>query len=125
MHYENYRIRKMTRNQIDIAVEWAAKEGWNPGLHDADCYYAADPDGFFIGLRDDEPIATFSAVKYGESYGFSGFYIVKPEHRGKGYGIQIWYKAAERASRVSLENTTLPCPLAEPEVPLCYNRLLR
>jgi GNAT superfamily N-acetyltransferase len=90
MHDANYKIRKMTRKDVDIAVEWAAKEGWNPGLHDVDCYYSADPDGFFIGLRDDEPIATFSAVKYGESYGFLGFYIVKPEYRGKGYGIQIW-----------------------------------
>jgi GNAT superfamily N-acetyltransferase len=38
----------------------------------------------------DEPIATISVVKYGDSFGFLGFYIVKPEYRGKGYGIQIW-----------------------------------
>jgi ribosomal protein S18 acetylase RimI-like enzyme len=87
---KNYTIKTMNRKEIDIAIEWAAKEGWNPGLYDADCYYSADPNGFLIGLLGDEPIATISVIKYGESFGFLGFYIVKPEYRGKGYGIQIW-----------------------------------
>lgn len=89
----NYTIRTMTRQELDIAVDWAAAEGWNPGLHDADCFYAADPNGFLVGLFDDEPVAAISAVKYGESFGFIGFYLVKPEHRGKGYGMRIWNAA--------------------------------
>lgn len=80
----------MTRQEIDIAIDWAAAEGWNPGLYDANCFYGADPNGFLIGLLEDEPIAAISAVKYGDSFGFLGFYIVKPEYRDKGYGIQIW-----------------------------------
>lgn len=80
----------MARKEIEMAIEWAAKEGWNPGLHDAECYFAADPNGFLMGLLGDKPIATISAVKYGESFGFLGLYMVKPEYRGKGYGIQIW-----------------------------------
>ena len=87
---QNYTIHTMTREQLDIAVEWAAAEGWNPGLHDADCYYAADPNGFLMGFLDEEPIASISVVKYDDSFGFLGFYIVKPEYRGQGYGIQIW-----------------------------------
>ena len=90
MQNKNYTIRTMNRKEVDIAIEWAAKEAWNPGLHDADCYYSADPNGFLIGLLGDEPIATISVIKYGASFGFLGFYIVKPEYRGKGYGIQIW-----------------------------------
>ena len=85
-----YTIRTMTRQELDIAADWAAAEGWNPGLYDADCFYAADPDGFLVGLLDNEPVATISAVKYGRSFGFIGFYIVSPEYRGEGYGIQIW-----------------------------------
>ncbi len=88
-----YTIRTMTRQEIDRAVDWAAVEGWNPGLYDADCFYAADPAGFLIGEIDGKPIATISAVKYGESFGFIGFYIVKPEYRSQGYGIQIWNAA--------------------------------
>jgi GNAT superfamily N-acetyltransferase len=86
----------MTRPEVDLALDWAAIEGWNPGLHDADCFYAADPKGFLVGLLDDQPIAMISAVKYGESFGFIGFYMVKPEYRGQGYGIQIWNAALAR-----------------------------
>lgn len=88
---DRYTIRTMTRQELDIAIDWAAAEGWNPGLCDADCFHAADPNGFLVGLLGDEPIATLSAVKYGDFFGFLGFYIVKPEYRGKGYGIQLWY----------------------------------
>jgi len=85
-----FRIRTMKQDEVNLAIEWAAKEGWNPGIHDADCYYSADSNGFFIGILGDEPIATISAVKYGKSFGFIGFYIVKPEYRGKGFGMKIW-----------------------------------
>lgn len=90
MQNSNYQIRVMTRQEVDIAIAWAAAEGWNPGVYDADCFYQADPNGFLIGLLGDEPIAAISAVKYGDSFGFLGLYIVKPEYRGKGYGLQIW-----------------------------------
>ena len=82
-------IRRMTRSEIDLAIDWAEAEGWNPGIHDADCFYAADPNGFFIGLLDDEPVAMVSAVAYEDSYGFMGFYIVKPEVRNRTYGAAV------------------------------------
>lgn len=90
-----YTIRTMARPEVDLAIEWAAQEGWNPGLHDADCFYAADPSGYFVGLLDDEPIACISAVSYGETFGFIGFYIVRPEFRGRGHGIRIWQAAMD------------------------------
>lgn len=93
---KDYTIRIATRPEIDLAVEWAADEGWNPGLHDAECYYAADPDGFLIGLLDGEPIAMVSSTRYGDTFGFAGFYIVKPAYRGQGYGLQIAQAALKR-----------------------------
>ena len=92
---KNYIIRTMQRSEIDTAIEWAAIEGWNPGLYDADCFYAADPNGFLIGLVNDEPVAVISVIKYGQIFGFLGFYIVKPEYRGRGYGIKIWTAGLE------------------------------
>ncbi|KAF1040794.1 MAG: hypothetical protein GAK33_00411 [Burkholderia lata] len=73
-----------------MSVEWAAAEGWNPGLHDPDCFWAADPAGFFVGVWRDEPVACISAVAYDEHFGFIGLYIVKPGFRGKGFGIRTW-----------------------------------
>lgn len=95
MQEKDYIIRTMTRNEINIAIEWAALEGWNPGLYDTDCFYAADPNGFLIGLLNNEPVAVISVIKYGQSFGFLGFYIVKPEYRGRGYGIKIWNAGLE------------------------------
>lgn len=97
-----YTIQTMRREELDIAIEWAANEGWNPGLQDADCYYQADPNGFFIGLLDGEPIASISAIKYDDTFGFLGFYIVKPEFRGQGYGLQIWNAALNYLKGVNI-----------------------
>jgi ribosomal protein S18 acetylase RimI-like enzyme len=87
---QRFRIRPMTRAEVDLAIDWAAAEGWNPGLHDAACFHAADPDGFLVGLVDDEPVATISVVRYGTSFGFLGLYIVAPAYRGRGHGLSIW-----------------------------------
>ena len=87
---QKFEVRNATEKEVDqILVEWSAQEGWNPGLHDGPCYYAADPTGFFIGYLGEEPIACVSAVAYDKSFGFMGFYIVKPEYRGHEYGLQI------------------------------------
>lgn len=83
-------IRRATRQTFAIAIEWAADEGWNPGLDDLRAFHAADPEGFLIGYADGEPVASISVVRYGSDFGFLGFYIVPPAHRGKGYGMQIW-----------------------------------
>ncbi|ANV85097.1 GCN5 family acetyltransferase [Picosynechococcus sp. PCC 7003] len=88
-----YTIRTMTQPELDLAIEWAAQEGWNPGLQDAASFYAADPTGFLVGLLDGEVIACISAVKYAPDFAFIGFYIVKPEYRGQGFGWQIWQAA--------------------------------
>ena len=32
-----------------LAIDLAAAEGWNPGLNDAECFFAADVNGFLIG----------------------------------------------------------------------------
>lgn len=93
---QGYRIRSMAREEFAIALDWAAAEGWNPGLHDAPCFHAADPQGFLLGLLDDEPVATISVVRSGADFGFLGFYIVKPGFRGRGLGLGIWQAGMER-----------------------------
>ncbi|MBN1662916.1 MAG: GNAT family N-acetyltransferase [Deltaproteobacteria bacterium] len=93
-------VRNMTREECDLAVEWAAQEGWNPGIYDAECFYAADPSGFFLAELNGKPAGCLSAVAYDYAFGFAGFYIMKPEFRGQGIGGQL----TERVN----ENETLP-----------------
>lgn len=91
----NFVIRRMNRDEVSTAIEWAAREGWNPGLSDAECFYRADPKGFFVGELNGEPIGCISAVAYDDLFGFLGLYIVRPEFRGKGFGLQLWNAAME------------------------------
>lgn len=86
----------MTRGEVELAVEWAAREGWNPGLMDASCFHGADPRGFLIGHVGGKPAAAISAVAYGANLGFIGFYIVDPEFRGQGHGWRIWQAGMAR-----------------------------
>lgn len=86
----DYRVRVMSRADLDRAVEWARDEGWKPGLHDAGAFHAADPLGFLVGELDGRPVASISVVRYTAGYGFLGFYIVRPEERGRGYGLRLW-----------------------------------
>ena len=80
-----------------MLIDWAAAEGWDPGLHDAPCFAAADATGFFAGLIGDEPVATISVVNYGKTFAFLGLYIVKPAFRGRGCGMAIWDHALATA----------------------------
>lgn len=94
-------IRPATGAEVDIIVDWAADEGWNPGLCDSALFHATDNQGFLIGYLGDTAVSAISAVAYGATFGFIGFYIVKPGHRGHGYGLRIWKAAmVQLAGRV-------------------------
>jgi GNAT superfamily N-acetyltransferase len=98
---QELRIRTMRPDEIGIAVDWAAAEGWNPGLADAACFATVDPGGFLIGEIDGAPAATISCVNYDASFAFLGFYIVRKDVRGQGHGLRIWNAAiAHAGSRV-------------------------
>ncbi|MCX7018496.1 MAG: GNAT family N-acetyltransferase [bacterium] len=79
-----FNVRRMSRDEASLAVSWAAAEGWNPGLYDADCFFRTDPDGFFVGELDGTPIGSISAVAYDRQFGFAGLYIIASEFRGHG-----------------------------------------
>ena len=95
METKGLTIRKMRREEVEFAVEMAAGEGWNPGIHDGEIFYETDPDGFFIAEIEGKPIGCASAVAYDDSFGFLGLYVVKPEFREKGVGVKLTEKCLE------------------------------
>ena len=80
----------MSIGDLQIAVDWAAAEGWNPGLEDAEAFLAVDPGGFLMGWLGDTPVTAISVVRHSDRFGFLGFYLCAPEYRGKGFGWKTW-----------------------------------
>ncbi|MHA1560477.1 MAG: GNAT family N-acetyltransferase [Alphaproteobacteria bacterium] len=88
----------MSIDDLRLALSWAADEGWNPGLDDAEPFLAANPEGFLMGWLDAEPAVSIAAVAYGEAYGFIGLYICRPDLRGRAIGARLVRAALDRLS---------------------------
>jgi ribosomal protein S18 acetylase RimI-like enzyme len=86
----NFIVRRMRPDEVEMIRTWETAEGWNPGLHHGPCFFATDPGGFFVGELEGRPVACISCVAYNDAFGFLGLYIVQPEFRGRGYGLQTW-----------------------------------
>ncbi len=86
------RWEKLGFEGVRTLVDWAAGEGWNPGLQDAEKFWATDPEGFYGFYKGDEMIAGGSLVSYAGHFGFMGLFIVKPEYRASGTGSALWYR---------------------------------
>ena len=89
-------IRALSLDEVRTVIDWAADEGWNPGVHDAQLFFSADPQGFLGAFIDDQLVGSISAVCYGDDFAFLGLYLVKPELRGQGIGSQLWAHAMQR-----------------------------
>lgn len=85
----------MDYQDLELVRTWTLKEGWNPGLHDVKCFFYTDPNGYFIGRLNGEPIASGSAVIYDDSFAFCGLYIVQKDFRKNGYGLSLTQRMHE------------------------------
>src|SRR5690606_18706941 len=83
-------IRTLTLDEIGVLLDWAAAEGWNPGLGDALTFHAIDPAGFIGAFVDEVMVAGIAAVAYDRQFGFIGLYICHPRRRGQGHGRAVW-----------------------------------
>jgi hypothetical protein len=81
-------IRNMTRPEVDELVAWTAREGWNPGLHDAELFLATDPDAFIAADRAGAMIGGGAIMQAG-----------KLQLRGGGGPATLTYKDSGLTSR--------------------------
>lgn len=89
-------IRPMARAELEMVLDWAAAEGWNPGRCDAQCFHAADSDAFLLAEVDGRPVAAIAAVRSAPGQGFIGLYIAVPGARGQGHGLALWQAGMAR-----------------------------
>lgn len=92
MNIEDLQFQPLDKAGLQTLVGWAEEEGWNPGLHDTDVFYATDPDGFYGYYNNGELIGGGAIVSYNVAFGFMGLFIVKPEYRSAGIGRKLWYQ---------------------------------
>ncbi|KAF8937380.1 hypothetical protein EDD21DRAFT_376223 [Dissophora ornata] len=101
---------------------WSVKEQGNPGAqgHDIrDVFFKIDPNGFFLGKvpassqspeqgtpgqeqqqsikhsADDKVVSIVSAVRYPSGQGWIGYYLVDPDYRDQGSGLEGVQKCLE------------------------------
>jgi len=84
-----FSIRPLTAGDIPQVTEWARAEGFCPGEGDVAIYRQTDRQGLWVGYLEGTPIGCIAGVRYSQSYGFIGLFLVTPEHRGQGYGVQL------------------------------------
>lgn len=89
-------VRVLAPDEVEELVRWAQIEGWNPSPGDADAFRLADPEGFLGCFVEGSMVAGISAVAYDDAFGFIGLYIVRPDRRGQGYGMQVWKAGMSR-----------------------------
>lgn len=89
-------VGPMRADEVNVLVDWAAAEGWNPGLGDAAVAWNADPAAFIAVRQGEELIAGGTIFSYGGSFGFMGLFIVRHDHRGGGLGARLWTYRRDR-----------------------------
>jgi ribosomal-protein-alanine N-acetyltransferase len=95
-----FSIRPLEAGDIPRVTDWARSEGFCPGEGDVAIYRQTDRQGLWVGWLEEKPIGCIAGVRYSQSYGFVGLFLVKPEHRGRGFGVQLWRHALKHLEDV-------------------------
>ncbi|MEB3322166.1 MAG: GNAT family N-acetyltransferase, partial [Synechococcaceae cyanobacterium] len=96
-----YTIRPMDPADLPLVTGWARQEGFCPGPGDLAILRRADRTGVWVGCLAGEPIGCIIGVRWDRRYGFIGLFLVRPEHRGHGYGVALWRRALEHLADVA------------------------
>lgn len=84
-------LGSLTADERRELRRWAVEEGWNPGRHDIDIAAATDPEAFVALRHAGEFVGGGTIYSHGGAFGFMGLFIVRPDHRGRGWGGRLWH----------------------------------
>lgn len=90
------RLGPMRWDEAVLLSDWAAAEGWNPGLADVEVAWAVDPAAFIAVRRGEELVAGGTIFSHSARFGFMGLFIVRNDHRGAGLGRRLWHYRRDR-----------------------------
>jgi GNAT superfamily N-acetyltransferase len=110
-------FRAMTLAEVRTLVGWAAREGWNPGAHDAASFWLADPEGFLALEIGGELAGGGGIVRHNDQFGFMGLFILEPKFRGQGFGHRLWYERRDRLLNRLSKPATIGLDAVEAMIP--------
>lgn len=97
MSFVDPRIGVMTRADLDLALDWAEAEGWDPVLTEAESLSAFDAEGLLVARGGDgAPLACVAALRCGAALGRLSLLLVSPGARGRGLGRAVLRAGLER-----------------------------
>ena len=64
------RVIKTEKEFESIIINAMVKEGWGPGLQDAEYFMACDPTAAFVGELKGKPIGCATMAKYDDRFAF-------------------------------------------------------
>lgn len=94
---DQLKVTQATRDDWRTVERWIEEQGWDPGVSDADQFYAQDPEGFFVGWLGEQIVSAIAVVNYDDSFAYLGHYLVRTDLRGRGYGMATWNAAIGHA----------------------------
>ena len=83
-------IRPMSRDELDVVLDWADAEGWNPGLSDADVFWRIDRAGLWAIDVDEVLVGSGATIAHGTDHVVIGLVHVRPEHRRQGIATRAF-----------------------------------
>lgn len=110
-------FRPMTQQDIGFAMSLKDQAGWNQCETDWRRLIELQPDGCFIALDSDRPVATVATTLF-DSVGWISMLLVNESDRGRGIGAALMERAlsfldSHDAQTVRLDATPLGQPLYE------------
>ena len=89
-------LRGFRRGDAAFIRSLVEQQGWNGGVHDVETFTEVDPDAWIVAEIDARPVGIVLATRWNESQGWIGLYLVHPEFRGRGIGLELFRAALAR-----------------------------